>query len=92
MVSRGLAEGWLVPLLGFTFSVLLIPFGRLVARKWRAPLDEQIEARKAAEQREVETRSTLADVRLECYFLKARVESLERELGHWESGRWSRGS
>lgn len=88
---RAVSDGWLIALVPLLVTAVLVPFGKWLANRWRRPLDEAMEGRRLAEQEVVAAEKREAEMRLELMFMKARNEGLEREIGHWESGRWSKG-
>lgn len=92
-MSDALGSGWLVALIlgvpAFATAVL-VPFGKWLAARWREPLAEEVRARNALQERLDEMLERLSDERVRRIYLEAKVESCERELENWRSGKWSR--
>ncbi len=92
-MSEALGSGWLVALFlgipAFATAVLL-PAGRWIAASWRKPLLEAITTKNDVQNRLDEILEKYAEERLQCMFLKAKVESQTNELENWRSGRWTK--
>lgn len=92
-MSEALGSGWLVALFlgipAFATAVLL-PLARWIAASWRGPLLVAVKAKNDVQDRLDETLEKYAEERLQCMFLKAKVEAQTNELENWRSGRWTK--